>query len=276
VIAAQPRPLRPRFRLEPYIEFTKKALAREATYRFEVFTNVASLAIRLYLLKMVWTALYAHNAAPRALTLHAIVTYSAVALLMGLILDIDPTHLLHDKLHDGSIATDFMKPIVVPLYFFFDGMGDVLFRLALIVPSLAIALAIVRFDLPPSALAGAAFALTFVFGFAVGFLLNFILSCTAFWTLEITAVQLIVTWLTDLLGGAIVPLVLFPPGLQHAVAFLPFAAMYAIPLEIYVGALGPDGYLGAIALQLMWIAILGGVATVLWRQGAKRIVVQGG
>jgi ABC-2 type transport system permease protein len=79
-----------------------------------------------------------------------------------------------------------------------------------------------------------------------------------------------------LLGGAIVPLVLFPPGLQHAVAFLPFAAMYAIPLEIYVGALGPDGYLGAIALQLMWIAILGGVATVLWRQGAKRIVVQGG
>ncbi|MBD5655910.1 MAG: ABC-2 family transporter protein [Candidatus Eremiobacteraeota bacterium] len=267
---------RPRLRLEPYIEFTKKALAREATYRFEVFTNVASLAVRLYLLKMVWTALYAHNVAPRALALHAIITYSAVALLMGLILDIDPTHLLHDKLHDGSIATDFMKPIIVPLYFFFDGMGDVLFRLALIVPSLAIALAIVRFDLPPSPLAAVAFVLTFVLGFAVGFLLNFILSCTAFWTLEITAVQLIVTWLTDLLGGAIVPLVLFPSALQHVVGFLPFASMYATPLEIYVGALPPSAYLGALALQILWIAVLGAIATVLWRQGAKRVVVQGG
>jgi ABC-2 type transport system permease protein len=266
----------PRFRLEPYLEFTKTALAREATYRFDVFTSVGSLAIRLYLLVMVWTALYAHNPAPRALPLHAVITYSAVALLMGLILDIDSTHLLHDKLHDGSIATDFMKPIFVPLYFFCDGMGDVLFRLVLVVPSLALALALVRFDLPPSPAAAAAFGLTFVLGFAVGFLLNLILSCTAFWTLEIGAVQLIVTWLTDLLGGAIVPLVLFPGALRHVVGYLPFAAMYATPLEIYLGLLPPGSYAGAIAAQLGWVVLLGAVATLLWRAGTKRLVVQGG
>jgi len=274
--AAAGQARRPRFRLEPYLEFTKTALAREATYRFDVFTSVGSLAIRLYLLVMVWRALYAHNAAPPNLPLHAVITYSAVALLMGLVLDIDSTHLLHDKLHDGSIATDFLKPIFVPLYFFCDGMGDVLFRLALVGPSLALALLLVRFDLPPSPLAAATFALSFVLGFAVGFLLDLILSCTAFWTLEIGAVQSIVTWLTDLLGGAIVPLLLFPGALRHAAGYLPFAAMYATPLEIYVGAIGPAGYAGAIAVQLGWIALLGAVATALWRAGAKRLVVQGG
>ena len=126
--------------LEPYVQFALKAMAREATYRFEVFTSIGSLAVRVYLLRVVWVALYAHNAAPDGVLLHQIITYSAVALLMGLILDIDQTSLLHDKLHDGSIVVDFMKPISVPLYLFADGTGEVLFHAALIVPSLALAL----------------------------------------------------------------------------------------------------------------------------------------
>jgi len=125
-----------RFRFEPYVEFAKRAIAREATYRFDVFTGLASVVIRVYLLRMVWVALYAHNAAPRDLPLHAIITYSTIALLMGLVLDIDQTRALYERLHDGSIATDFMKPIKVPLYFFADGTGEVLFHAALVVPAL--------------------------------------------------------------------------------------------------------------------------------------------
>ena len=85
--------------------------------------------MRVYLLRMVWVALYSRNAAPSELPLHAIITYSTIALLMGLVLDIDQTRILHDKLHDGSIATDFMKPISVPLYLFSDGTGEVLLHL---------------------------------------------------------------------------------------------------------------------------------------------------
>jgi len=37
--------------LEPYVEFARKAFAREATYRVEVFTNLGSLVLRVYLLR---------------------------------------------------------------------------------------------------------------------------------------------------------------------------------------------------------------------------------
>ena len=195
--------------IEPYYQFALKAIAREATYRFEVFTNIGSLAVRVYLLRVVWIALYARNAIPHGIPLHAIITYSTVALLMGLILDIDQTRMLHEKLHDGSIVVDFMKPISVPLYLFSDGTGEVLFHAALIVPSLAIALFIVHIDVPSIGVLGA-FALSFVLGYFVGAFLNFILNCIAFWTLEITALQMIVTWVADLLGGQIVPLVFLP------------------------------------------------------------------
>ncbi|GAC1441371.1 MAG: ABC-2 family transporter protein [Vulcanimicrobiaceae bacterium] len=266
---------KPRFRLEPYVAFAKRAMSREATYRFDVFTNIGSILVRVYLLRMVWVALYAHNAAPRDLPLHAIVTYSTVALLMGLVMDIDQTRTLHERLHDGSIITDFMKPIVVPLYYFADGTGEVLFHALLIVPSLALALLVVHVDVPTLG-AGLAFVASFLIGYGIGFCINFLLNCTAFWTLEISAVQMIVTWLTGLLGGELVPLIFFPDAVQHVILLLPFAAMFSTPLLIYVGVIGPERWLGAIGLQLAWLAILGSLAVVVWRAGSKRIVVQGG
>jgi ABC-2 type transport system permease protein len=267
--------IRPGSRPRAYAAFAALAFAREATYRFDVFTNVASVAIRLYLLKMVWTALYAHNAAPAALSLHAVVTYSAVALLMGLVMDIDQTRALHDRLHDGSIVTDFLRPVVVPFAFFADGTGEVLFHAALIVPALAVALLIVHVDVPSLATC-AAFGASFLLGYFIGFCLNFILNCTAFWTLEISAVQSIVTWLTGLLGGEVIPLAFFPDSLQHAVGVLPFAAMFSTPLSIYVGTIPPSGYAAALAVQAAWLAVFALAATAMWRAGARRIVVQGG
>jgi ABC-2 type transport system permease protein len=261
--------------LEPYYFFALKAIAREGTYRFEVFTSIASLAVRVYLLRVVWVALYARNAAPHDMQLHTIITYSTVALLMGLILDIDQTRLLHDKLHDGSIVVDMMKPISVPFYLFADGTGEVMFHAALIAPSLALALLIVHIDVPPPAVLGA-FAVSFFLGYFVGFCLNFMLNCIAFWTLEISAVQLIMTWVTDLLGGQIVPLLFFPAAVQQAIFALPFAAMFSTPLLIYIGEIPPERYAEVMGLQALWIVVLGGIATVMWRAGTRRVVVQGG
>jgi ABC-2 type transport system permease protein len=275
VTAAAEAPRRPRFRLEPYVQFAAKAMAREATYRFDVFTTIASVLVRVYLLRMVWVALYARNAAPSELPLHAIITYSTVALLMGLVMDIDQTRALHDKLHDGSIATDFMKPINVPLYLFADGSGEVLFHAALIVPSLLLALFIVHIDVPPPYVL-LAFFVSFALGYLVGFCVNFILNCIAFWTLEIHAARLIVTWVTDLFGGEIIPLVIFPAFLQKLAFGLPFAAMFSTPLLIYVRVIGPNRYLEVIALQVFWLAVLVVIAAVMWRAGANRVVVQGG
>ncbi len=261
--------------LEPYYLFALRAIAREGTYRFEVFTSIASLVVRVYLLRVVWVALYARNAAPHGVPLHSIITYSAVALLMGLVLDIDQTKLLHDNLHDGSIVVDMMKPISVPFYLFADGTGEVIFHASLIVPSLALALLVVHIDVPPAGVLGA-FALSFFLAYFVGFFLNFMLNCIAFWTLEITAVQLIVTWITDLLGGQIVPLLFFPAFLQQAVYALPFAAMFSTPLLIYIGQIPPERYPHVMGLQVLWIAVLAAVSTEMWRAGTRRVVVQGG
>ncbi|HTW85851.1 MAG TPA: ABC-2 family transporter protein [Candidatus Sulfotelmatobacter sp.] len=261
--------------LAPYVAFAGKAFSREATYRMEVFTNVGALIVRLYLMKTVWVALYAQNAAPAGIPLHAILTYTAIALLMSLVLEIDGTRAIRDHIREGQIATDLMKPISLPFYFFSDGVGMTLLHATLIAPALAVSLLLVHIDVPaPPVLA--AFALSFLLGYLVNFLLNFLMNCVAFWTLETFAVQLMVRWASDLLSGQIVPLIFFPGLLQTALLALPFAAIYSTPLLIYLGTIPPSGYAAAFATQIAWLLAFTVLAAFVWRAARRRVVVQGG
>ena len=257
------------------MEFAKKAFAREATYRMEVFTNVGSLVLRIYLMRMVWLALYSQNAAPQGIALHQILTYTVIALLMSLILEIDGTRLIRDRLRDGSIATDLMKPISPALFFFSDGVGQTALHAMLIVPSLVFALLLVRIDVP-SPLALAVFALSFAIGYLVNFFLNFCMNCVAFWTLESFAVQLIVRWCSDLLSGQLIPLLFFPGILQQIVLALPFAAIYSTPLLIYIGRIPPAEYPAALLVQILWLIVFAVLGAFIWRAAQRRLVVQGG
>lgn len=259
----------------PYIEFAKKAFAREATYRLEVLTEVGSLILRVYILRSLWTALYAQNAAPLDLPLHSMITYATVALLMSLVLEVDGTRLIREKVREGTIATDLMKPISVPLYFFSDGVGQTLLHLVLVIPSLLIALLLVHIDVPhPATLA--AFALSFLLGYGVNFFVNFLMNSMAFWTLESFAMQLIVRWASDLLSGQIIPLTFFPGIFGRLIFALPFAAIYSTPLLMYVGVIPPTQWSMYLMMQAAWLVTFGALSALVWRLASRRIIVQGG
>ncbi len=265
----------PRINFEPYVEFAKKAFARESTYRMEVFTEIGSLVLRVYLLRALWTALYAQNAAPINLPLHSMITYATVALLMSLILEVDGTRLIRDKLREGTIATDLMKPISIPAYFFADGLGNTALHAILVVPSLLFALLLVHVDVPPPATL-AVFFLSFAIGYFVNFFLNFTMNAVAFWTMETFALQLIVRWISDLLSGQIIPLTFVPGIFGRIVGALPFAAIYSTPLLIYVGVIPSSGWIAALAFQVMWLVVFSIASMLIWRAGSRHIVVQGG
>jgi len=264
------------FRTEPYVEFARKAFAREATYRMEVLTEVVSLVLRVYLLRSLWTALYAQNVAPLGLPLHSMITYATVALLMSLILEVDGTRSIREKIREGTIATDLMKPISLPMYFFSDGIGQTLVHALLIVPSLIFALLLVHVDLPSSPQVALAFAFSFLLGYVVNFFLNFLMNSIAFWTLETFAAQLIVRWLSDLLSGQIIPLTFFPGIFGRIIFALPFAAIYSTPLLIYVGLIPPAQYANYFLAQCLWLVLFGLLSMLVWHAASRRVVIQGG
>ena len=262
-------------RLEPYIAFARNAFARESTYRMEVVTEIFSLVLRVYILRSLWTALYTHNAAPMNLPLHSMITYATVAMLMALILEVDGTQLIREKLREGTIATDLLKPIRFPAYVFSDGLGQALLHAVLVIPCLLCALLLVHIDVPDARTFGV-FVISFALGYCVNFLLNFLMSSVAFWTMESFVAQMIVRWLSDLLSGQIIPLTFFPSVLGGVLFALPFAAIYSTPLLIYVGLISPAQWPQALAVQCVWLLTFAVLGVIVWRAASRKIVVQGG
>ena len=203
------------------------------------------------------------------------ITYATVAMLMSLILEVDGTRLIREKIREGTIATDLMKPIVVPFYFFSDGLGQTGLHAILVIPSILFALMLVHIDVPPAPVF-AMFLLTFAIGYLVNFFLNFLMNAVAFWTLETFAVQLIVRWVSDLLSGQLIPLMFFPGILGRIVFALPFAAIYSTPLLIYVRVIQPQDYGRYLGAQILWLLVFSLLSYVVWNAASRRVVVQGG
>jgi ABC-2 type transport system permease protein len=68
--------------------------------------------------------------------------------------------------------------------------------------------------------------------------------------------------------GAFIPLELFPSALRKAIEFTPFPLLTSIPVKIFMGQ-EAGNFSGFVALTILWIAVFGAVATIVWRKGIR-------
>jgi ABC-2 type transport system permease protein len=79
-----------------------------------------------------------------------------------------------------------------------------------------------------------------------------------------------------ILSGRWIPLWLFPPFLAAVSAFFPYRFIYYEPITIFLGKATVMDSVRIIGLQLIWIAGLFAVATLVWNKGVRKLVIQGG
>ncbi|MBV8172661.1 MAG: ABC-2 family transporter protein [Candidatus Eremiobacteraeota bacterium] len=246
-----------------------------------MFTHIGSIALRVYLYYALWSALYANNGPQQSFSFKDIITYSVLALLVGLIYNVDGPYVVREKIREGNIAIDLMRPISVPLYVFADTVGQAGFALVQIAVALPIAIGLLALtgthvSAPASPLIALAFLVSVALGFLVNFFLDLLMATITFWTMEIFGFQLMVQFITSLLAGAVVPLQFFPSAVTAIAQASPFAAIYNAPLSIYLGKYQGPELLSTLALQAVWVVVFAIGALALWRVGERRVVVQGG
>lgn len=79
-----------------------------------------------------------------------------------------------------------------------------------------------------------------------------------------------------LLSGVWIPVTLFPELLYRINLWLPFRAVYAIPVSILTTEMKRKVIWQSVSVQMVWLVILYGFSLFLWRVGRKKLVVQGG
>lgn len=245
-------------------------------YRANIAFSLVSVLVQVYLLKAVWTAIYAGRASVGTLQLQSLIATLTLANLQLWVLFPDIGILLYQRIREGQVATDLARPVG----FLGQMVAQQVGRTAGLVPFvlLAFPLAWLLGGLPPpaSALALALYLVGLLLAYLIGVLIGLLIGMISFWTLEMIGFQFVLRFVSQFFGGALVPLQFFPPALAALSSFLPFQAQAYLPLEIYLGQVRGSAIAGALALQAFWVVLLYVIARLVWRRAVRRLVIQGG
>ena len=86
----------------------------------------------------------------------------------------------------------------------------------------------------------------------------------------------IVSSISNLFAGLIIPLPLFPQGVQNVINYLPFRFISDLPFRIYIGNVGITDGLIYIAIGLAWLVVLMLLGRALINSALRKTVIQGG
>jgi ABC-2 type transport system permease protein len=177
----------------------------------------------------------------------------------------------------GYIAVDLTRPLRLGLVRMAESAGQAVTELVMALLLWVLAATIVGgLAMPSTPLGWALLLLSLVWAVLLkaSIVHTWILVC--FWTYNAYGVERLRYAVTAVLSGGIVPIALFPSWLRHTAQFLPFQGIVVTPAEVAIGRGGASWALAAIAVQAAWVAVLGLLATWLWRRGLRRVAIQGG
>ncbi|MFK0111589.1 ABC transporter permease [Streptomyces sp. NPDC091217] len=235
--------------------------------------------VSLFLVIILWRALYAHTRESAGLDADQAVTFMVLATLVirarvsGRWIHRD-TMVQH--IQYGTILYWFTRPIEPRRYYFVRAMGELAYGLAIALISYVFCLALGLISLPASPSYGAAFAVSLALGQAIFYQIMLTLDLLCFWTVVNASALQIAFFVINLMSGGFAPLWFFPHWFLSMSQWLPFQGLMNTPLSLYIGRISLAEVGWTLGLQLLWASLLCAFSQWLWKRAARRVVVQGG
>ena len=225
----------------------------------------------------VWTTIANHQGAVQGLTANDFSTYYLALLIVDNLTTQITIHLLAYKIQDGTLAGELLKPIHPILTNTL--MNNLAFKALMLIVLIPVWVGLCLLFQPdfsgvtPQSLLLAIPAI--VLGFAISFLFGAAITCVAFWTTRVYALNEFYDALFVLFGGLFVPLQLLPPLVQQIAQYLPFQLRIYFPIELVLGRLSPEAIALNFGLQLVWCLVAFALFQFVWSRGVKRFSAVG-
>jgi len=286
--------------VDRYWGFTLNILKASWVYRFRIAIwivyDFVLLAVQYYL----WSAIFSSNGGQLfGVSAAQYLSYVGMALVVGRLVMCDNDGEIAQQIKQGDIAQFLVKPVNYFTMMGFQQVGKTLATLFAMVPLTVVVVGFI--GLPalswPVALAG---GLAVVQAYILVTTFAFLLGTVAFWITNYWGLFLFKQHIIALFSGEVIALSFLHrfgtegvpqlpiPGLDAgflqgffltlwAVSYgLPFQAMSYTPSAILTGLItGPD-IVWHLALQTLWIGVLGGLTAWVWSRAQHRITILGG
>ncbi|PFJ17138.1 hypothetical protein COD67_07615 [Bacillus cereus] len=248
-------------------------------YRLESFLKVFGSIIMIIAMQQVWSAIY-HYGDEASLTKTASVTqmftYTTVSVLIAKIYIFPMSIEISQKVSNGDIIFELFRPWNFLLMHFFRTLGFMFHTFVFtIIPSIIFVSIFLPIYIPKTNQIFW-FIISMFLAIVIAFLIESFLGILAFQFTEIWGFDLIKDTLINVISGSFVPLWLFPDFLQKIIFFLPFKAMFYIPLSIFIGTMEGEELYFNILFQFVWIIILGISASLFLALVQRKLITFGG
>ncbi len=263
------------------LALTRAGIMESLHYRLGTAVTLFANLIYLVLVYFLWKAIYASSGVDtvNGMTFTDTMIYLILATSLFNFLEMFVVWDMSRSIQSGKIILDLLKPMKFRTYTFWSYSGShvVLFVLTFI-PTFIVVM-IVTNGAIQLGLNLLWFVLATVFALIINFNIEMLVATLCLYTESTWGINIVKETIVLLLSGASIPLAFFPDWLRTVVDYLPFRAVYDIPLTILLQKNGTDtleGLLPMFGLQLIWIGLLSCAGILFWNHSVRKITVNGG
>ncbi|MBR1391145.1 MAG: ABC-2 family transporter protein [Lachnospiraceae bacterium] len=262
--------------MSTYLQFAVIKFRNKTAYRFDYLLGILNTLLSFVVYWSIYKALYSGASEVDGVTFSMVTTNFIISL--GLSSAFHKNEMfLQDKIKQGTIANELLKPVNFKLRMLFEDVGEGAFNVVFhFLPTVVIAGFFANLSAPSSVLNVLLCLVSVILGYIVLWQISFIVQSWSFWLFSVWGFITIKNVFVNILAGAYIPMWFMPDWLRSVIRFTPFDSIYFMPVQLYLGELQGWDILINFARQLLWIVILYGIGEFSWRKGIKKLVVQGG
>ena len=260
--------------MRAYLRYSYISLKEYLAYPVSILADLSSGFIYLFMQISLWSALFMGNERHNGMNFSQTIKYIAAATVISAIMECDIINRLNELIRDGSITNDLLRPVDFRLIMLCKQLGQTFIKALLIaLPTFLFAVFLISGN-PFSSGCLLWGILSVILAYAIHFLYSLVIGMLAFFLIVTWPLNMLLGAFYKLLSGMWIPVSMFPKLLYSINLFLPFRAVYAIPLSILTGA--ETDISGSILIQVLWLIVFFVLAEFVWKKGYKKLIVQGG
>ena len=267
--------------LRKRLALTKAGLVESLGFRLGTIVTILGNLIYLLLIYFLWKSIYASAGTDsvNGMTFEDTLIYLVLASSLFYFMEMYVVWDMSRSIQSGKIVLDLLKPMQYRSYTFWSYSGALVYNFFLtFLPTFVIVLIVTK-----GAITMGTNMLFFVVSVVLALIINFnvdmFVATICLYTESTWGINIMKESIVLLLSGATIPLAFFPDAIRTVVEYLPFRAVYDVPLSIMLmkgDAVTVKGTLMLLGLQLFWAIVMTIVSKLFWDFSVKRITVNGG
>ena len=263
--------------MRKYADLAMIGIKEHMAYLSSVWANFLAKVVYLYMQFALWNALFASNKGNNIpLSHNETIRYIIVATIISTFMECDVIGWINGQIQSGDVANQLIRPIDYKFMIFARHIGTSLARFVIYTIPLMILICIFYNGELFCKKKLACGILSIILAYLIQFLYSLIIGLMAFWLIVTWPLNMLLAAIYKLLSGSWIPAAMFPELLTKINMFLPFRAIYAIPVTIITTTMSAESIRESLSIQLFWVVVLFLISEAAWVVGKNKLVVQGG